>query len=139
MELKKFPEIKVSAQCQEALKKGLEDLKAYKLADEDLLGYAEKRFTKEFDERWDKFEEYCGETGRRWAAKEASFEQLVDAFEENGDSLQMEYHNQCDPSEEALAWEEKDTGNRFLFAFRDGAEEMYYKIRDRLKERGHDV
>ena len=45
--LKKFPEIKVSATCQTALQKEVEDLKAYRLADEDLLGHAEMRLMKE--------------------------------------------------------------------------------------------
>ena len=50
-ELKKLPEIKVSATCQEALQKELEDLKADKLADEDLLGYAERRFMKDLESK----------------------------------------------------------------------------------------
>ena len=139
-ELKKFPEIKVSARCQAALQKGLEDLKAYKLADEDLLGYAEKRFAEGFEEQWDVFERECEDIGYRWAAKEASLEKLKNVFEfKTGDVLFDEYHEQCQPSEEALAWEYADTGNKFQHAFIDGAEAMWEKIKERLEERGHDV
>ncbi|MEC7641251.1 MAG: hypothetical protein VYC17_03760 [Nitrospinota bacterium] len=143
-ELKKFPEIKVSATCQEALQKGLDDLKACKLDDEDLLGYAEKRFLKELEKEEDEYRQECRDAGENWAACHAGLEELKKIFEED-DTDRMFFVQSAFVGHHTLPSHiydrdaDGDGSNELLFEFKDGAESMWERIKERLEEKGYEL
>ena len=150
-ELKKFPEIKVSAVCQAALKNHLEDLKVQIFADEDLLGYAEKRFLKELEKEQDEYREECRDAGENWAACHAGLEELKKIFEEddpvfaNGSTDRMFFVQSAFVGHHTLPSHiydrdaNGDGSNELLFAFMDGAESMWERIKERLEEKGYEI
>jgi post-segregation antitoxin (ccd killing protein) len=135
--LKKFPAIKVSATCQTALQKKLEDLKAYKLADEDLLGHAEMRLMKELGKEWDEYEKDCYKAGEEWAAREASLEQLEELFEKQGNSI-PEIFNGLAVVPQHIFDRDHEGDNDLYFSFQDGARDMWEKIKERLESKGYE-
>ena len=139
-ELKKFPGIKVSAVCQGALKKQLEDLKSQMNKDDDLLAIAEKRFKEELIMTMDEYKKVCEEAGASWAAREASLEDLK--LLEQGDDISAReafVNSGCIPMEiydlDELGSE--DSGSENLWnSFHLGALNMWEKIKERMRKEG---
>jgi post-segregation antitoxin (ccd killing protein) len=133
-ELKKFPEIKVSAVCQEALKNKLEDLKSQNNKDDDLLAIAEKRFKKQLIRTAAEYKKICEEAGARWAAEEASFEDLKFLTEERDLAWQAFSDSGCVAKEIYNRYEED--GHDLYDSFVRGALNLFEKIKKRMKEQG---
>jgi|LWDU01.1.fsa_nt_gi hypothetical protein len=136
-ELKKFPQIKVSAVCQAALKNHVDDFKIQIVADEDLLGHAEMRLMKELGKEWSEYEKDCYKAGEEWAAREASLEQLEELFEKDGNPI-PEIFNGLAVVPQHIFDRDHEGDNDLYFSFQDGARDMWGKIKERLESKGYE-
>ena len=95
----------------------------------------------DFASKWGAYEKDCYKAGESWAAREAELEELKQIFEDDGDKtfvLQQALGNSGGfPSH--LSYPDDDKDNELFFAFEDGAETMWGKIKERLKGRGHEI
>ena len=143
-ELKKLPEIKVSAVCQAALKNKVEDLKSQKTAHDDLLSFAEERLTKQFTKEMSEYWDICFNEGEEWAAKIADFEELKKLCE-GGDSdeygccrnlfSELRYDGYFGIPEEVVR-RDADGDDQFPDAFEQGVMSMWEKIKERMIKKG---
>ena len=143
-ELKKLPEIKVSAVCQAALKNKVEDLKSQNAADDDLLSFAEKRLTKQFTKEMGEYWDIWFEAGEAWAAQVADFEELKKLCERGGGDEyprfrdlfdELRYGGRTGIPEEILHRDE-DGEDQFPDAFEQGVMSMWKKIKERMEKKG---
>ena len=144
-ELKKLPEIKVSAVCQAALKKQVEDLKSQSAANEDLLSFAEERLTKQFTKEMSEYWNICFEAGKGWAAQDADFEELKKLCERGDSDVYVSFRNLFDelrydgymfgvPIE--IFERDADGNDQFPDAFEQGVMSMWKKIKERMEKKG---
>lgn len=137
-ELKKFPEIKVSAICQAALKNQLEKLKSRINKDQDLVIYAEQRFKEELLKEISDWENVSEEAGAQWAAQEASLEDLRSTFESDYEGFDLVEEafidHGCIPDE--IKDRFKEDTKILSDAFVRGAMNMFEQIKKRMKENG---
>ena len=145
-ELKKLPEIKVSAVCQEALKNKVEDLKLQKTAHDDLLSFAEERLTKQFTKEMSEYWDICFEVGEAWAAQDADFEELKKLCEGDGEGeyglFPMQFHElrSCgymDNIPEEIIERDGGGNDQFPSAFEQGVMSMWEKIKERMTKKGY--
>jgi hypothetical protein len=140
-ELKTLPEIKVSAVCQMALKNEVEGLKSKNVSHDELLSFAEERFTKQLKKEMDEYLDICITEGEKWAAKFADFEELKKLCEgKEGDEHISLDHVFFELREGILPEEiiELDGGsNQLSEAFADGVMTIWEKIKERMVKKGY--
>ena len=140
-ELKKLPEIKVSAVCQAALKNEVEDLKSQKAAHEDLLGLAEARLTKQFTKEMSEYGDICFRDGEEWAAR-ANFEELKklcqgeSGVEYNHIRMVFEEEKGMFGIPEEILERDAQGNEKFHDAFEQGVMSMWEKIKERMSKKG---
>lgn len=139
-DIKKYENLKISAICQKALQKAVDEERVKNL-NENEVSLGVERLMKQVGERpktsiADYIDE-CYEAGKAWASKEANLKELKEGFEGDGiGDIQSIYAGQGPVPGEIM---EQDKDNELFFRFYDGARDMWLEMKNVLEAKGYEL